>query len=109
MDGGRSLIIEPDKWAFEADEATFDETRARALLEGPDPDIPDREMVLTLLELIRDEVRERLDDEDGLLAADQLDLAFASLAAAAHRAGWTGSGLPVSSAATVGGTPTGES
>ena len=84
----RSLVLEPDKWGFDAEEATLDEVRVRALLQGPDADAADGEMVLALLELLHDEAQERIDGEDGLLSRDQLGLTFMSLLATARRAGW---------------------
>ena len=46
-------------------------------------------MVLTLLDLLRDEAEERSKGEDGFLSAPQFTLAMRALAATAQRAGWT--------------------
>ncbi len=83
------FVIEPDKWAFEAEEATVDEVRLRALLDRPDASTSDDEALLALVDLVRDEVAERVVGEDGLLNASQLALAFQSLFATAQRLGWT--------------------
>ncbi len=83
------FVIEPDKWGFEAEEATVDEVRLRALLDRPDSSTNDAEALLALIDLVRDEVNERVTGEDGLLTTSQLALAFQSLFATARRLGWT--------------------
>lgn len=84
-----AFLIEPDRWAFEAEEVVVREERLRTLLEQPDAEISDAEMVLTLLDLLRDEAEERSKGEDGFLSAPQFTLAMRALAATAQRAGWT--------------------
>jgi hypothetical protein len=95
---GAVFVIEPDKWAFEAEEATVDEVRLRALLDRPDTSMNDDEALLALIDLLRDEVTERVAGEDGVLTTSQLALAFQTLFATARRLGWTNGTSTMSSA-----------
>jgi len=87
-DRARAFLIEPDKWAFEAEEVQVDEDRLRALARGPDPSLDDHETTLALLELLHDEVTEMAGENYGLLDRGQVSLVFEALIATARRAGW---------------------
>lgn len=84
-----AFLIEPDKWAFEAEEVKVDEARISALLEGGDHALSDYEVSLALLELLHAEITEMAAEDYGFLTPAQVSLAFEALHATARRAGWT--------------------
>jgi hypothetical protein len=101
-----TFLVEPEKWAFEAEEVRVDEARMRALLKGPDRSLTDFEVTLALLELLHAEITEMAAEDYGLLTRAQVSLAFNALHATAHRAGWVDDGhksdRPLGTAARIG-------
>jgi hypothetical protein len=87
-DRAKAFLIEPGKWAFEAEEVRVDEDRLRALALGPDPSLNDPETALALLELLHDEISQMAGENYGLLDREQVSLVFQALFATVRRAGW---------------------